>query len=232
MIILIVLLFVLSMISFVLQIGMIKNFLIQLGFYVILALGLYFSYPYAIEQSYTTFKTATENQEIVSNLLVIQIVECIIGLLFCIFLIRDFYKERTLTIFRFFKLFPGIILVPSMFYLQSFVFLNVPGLDFQILAIIIAVLVPSLVLGTVKLMNCLIPEYDLRLELKFIIHILQLILSVVISIKLFALPVNSSLGELSYLPFLVFALLVLVMAGIGMYWHNRQMKKILKSITK
>ena len=229
---LIIILFITAFTSFILQISLIKRFAVQLGFCGILSLGLYFSYPYAIEQSYSSFKATIENKEIVSNFLVIQIIECIMGLLFCIFLIRDFFKERTIAIFRYFKLFPGIIVIPAFFYLQSVVFLNVPGIDFQVLALIIAVLFPILVFGSIKLFNCLIPEYDLRLELKFIIHILQLILSVVVSIKLFALPVKSSLGDMTYMPFAALILLMLVMAGIGIYWHNRKMNKLLKSKTK
>lgn len=229
---LIILLFVLAITGFVLQITLIKKLTVQFAFCGILALGIYFAYPYAIEQSYSRFKINIDNQQVVSNFLVLQIVECVVGLLFCIYLIRDFYKERTIAIFRYFKLFPGIIVLPALFYAESFVFLNIPGIHFQTLAIFIALLVPALVFGTLKLIKWLIPEYDLRLELKFIIHILQLILSLVISIKIFALPVKSSLGEMSFLPFTALLTLVVSIGVLGIYWHNRKMNKLLKSKTK
>ena len=229
---LIILLFVLAITGFVLQITMIKKLAVQLALCMVLALAIYLAYPYAIEQSYSRFKANIDNQQIVSNFLVLQIIECIMGLLFCIFLIRDFYKERTIAIFRYFKLFPGIIVLPALFYAESFVFLNIPGINFQTLAIIIAILVPALIFGTMKLIKWLIPEYDLRLELKFIIHILQLILSVVISVKIFALPVKSSLGETSFLPFTALLILLVSVGGVGVYWHNRMMNKLIKSKTK
>ncbi|PXY02094.1 hypothetical protein DF185_05465 [Marinifilum breve] len=226
---LIILLFILAFASFALHITLIKRWLVQFVILAVLGLGFYFAYPYAIEQSYTSFRTTIDNQQIVSNFLVLQIIECIMGLLFCIFLIRDFYKERTIAIFRYFKLFPGIVILPALFYAENIVFITIHGLNFQFLAVLIAIIVPLFIFGLIKLISWLIPEYDLRLELKFILHILQLVLSVVISVKLFALPVNSSVGEMNYIPLTVLLVLLLVMGRIGVYLHHRKMNKLIKS---
>lgn len=226
---LIILLFILAFASFALHITLIKRWLLQIVILTVLGLGLYLAYPYAIEQSYTSFRTTIDNQQIVSNFLVLQIVECIMGILFCIFLIRDFYKERTIAIFRYFKLFSGIIILPALFYAESIVFITLPGFNFQLLAVIIALIIPLFIFGLIKLISCFIPEYDLRLELKFILHILQLVLSVVISVKLFALPVNSSIGEMNFIPLAVLLLLVLFMGCIGVYLHHRKINKLIKS---
>ena len=195
----------------------------------ILAVGFYLSYPLAIEQSYTSFQTTLANQKIVSNFLVLQIVECILGLLFCIFLIRDFYKERTIPVFRYFKLFPGFIVLPALFYAESLIFLSFSGISFQLLAIAIALVFPLMIWGLMQFTSWLIPEYDLRLELKFILHILQLILSVVISVKIYALPVQSALEPISYAPLGALLVLLLLSGSLGMLLYQRKMNKLLKS---
>jgi hypothetical protein len=153
----------------------------------------------------------------------------VLGLLFCIFLIRDFYKERTIEVFRYFKLFPGFIVFPALFYAESFIFLSISGISFQLLAIVIALVFPVLIWGLMQFTSWLIPEYDLRLELKFILHILQLILSVVISVKIYALPVQSALAPVSYVPLGVLIVMLLLIGGLGILSYQRKMNKLLKS---
>lgn len=226
--ILILLLFLLAFVSFAFQMTLIRRKWMHLLLYTAIGIGIYLAYPSAIEQSFTKFQEAVTNQDLISNFLVVQIVECIIGLLFCIYLIRDFFKEKVLRVFRYFKIFPGMVIVPAIFYFESFGFLSFYGIDFKILAIVFAIIIPLLFLGMQYLLIVIIPEYDLRLELKFILHILQLVLAVVLSIKIYAIPVQSSLGEMNLMPLLGLVILSLIMGAIGIWRQQHQLKKLKK----
>ncbi len=221
---LIIILFILAFILTVLQLSLIKLKYSSAVFFVLVSFMLYFTYPYAIEQSYAKFKELTHNQHIVSNFMVIQIIECLLGLLFSIFLIRMFYNERVRKFFKYFAYFPGFIIFPALFYTESAVFLNISGMNFQLLAIIIAVILPLAVIGINILVKMLIPEYDLRLELKFILHILQLTTAIIISINIFKLPTANLESDFYISQLLVFFGLVFLFGLVGFVRYNKRLR--------
>lgn len=230
---LIVILFALAWLSFLLQISLNKQKRVAFAFALLVAVGLYLSYPYAIEQSYAKFREILLNVKWLSNLMVFQIIESLAGILFSIFLIRMFYNEKVQKVFRFFIYFPGIIIIPTIFYTQSFLFLNLTGFDFKTLAISIAIIIPLMLIALRLLIRYLVPEYDLRLELKFIVHIIQLILAIFISVKLFSLPTTQQkIQEFSiYQPFALLILL-LIFGTIGIINYNRKLTKMTKKTNK
>ncbi len=230
---LIIILFLLAWLSFVLQLSITNNKTVVIIFLSLIAIGLFLSYPYAIEQSYSKFKGVVANKELVSNLMVLQIIESVLGLLFSIFLIRKFYNERVHKIFKWFIYFPGIVIVPTIFYTQSFFFLNFAGLSFQTFAVIIAVCMPLAIWGLRFLVKYLVPEYALRLELKFITHTFQLLVAVIISVLLFSLPTaNNYIQQFPIYQTLVFALLIVVFGALGIWQYNRQIKKMNRNFIK
>lgn len=223
---LIVILFALAWLSFLLQISLSKQKRVALAFALLIAIGLYLSYPYAIEQSYAKFREILLNAKWLSNIVVFQIIESLAGIFFSVFLIRMFYNEKVQKVFRFFIYFPGFVIIPTVFYTQSFLFLNITGFDFKILAIGIAIIIPLLLIALRFLIRYLVPEYDLRLELKFIVHIIQLILAVFVSVKLFSLPTTQQkTQEFSIYQPLALLMLLLIFGTIGMINYNRKLTK-------
>ncbi len=210
---------------FAIQLSLVKSKLLPVIFFALISVALYFMYPYAIEQSYAKFKAITQNKQLMSNLVVLQVIECLSGLLFSIFLIRIFYKEKVRQIFKYFIFFPGFVIFPTVFYAESAVFLNVSGLNFQFLAIITAIVIPAFILATKALVRFVVPEYDLRLEIKFILHILQLMISVIISVSLFTQPTTNLMSDFHILQLLAFFGLVFLLAAAGLLKYNRQLGK-------
>lgn len=191
------------------------------------SVGIYLAYPFAIEQGYSKFQEMLTKQEIVSNFLVVQIVECIAGVLLSIFLIRMFYNEPVISVFRYLNYFPGIIILPAFFYMESFIFLNIPGVSFKLLALLIALFVPAFIFGFIKLIRYFIPEYDLRLELKFVLHIIQLLVAIIVSVKLFRLPVKSAITDFPLMQLAVLFFLLIGTGIVGFVLYNRKIRKLL-----
>ena len=225
-------LFLLALLSFVIQLSLLKSNLPVAILLLMVSVGIFLAYPFAIEQSYSKFQEMLTKQEIVSNFLVIQIVECIAGILLSIFLIRMFYNEPVISVFRYLNYFPGIIVLPAFFYLESFIFLTIPGVSFKLLALLIALLVPAFIFGFIKLIRYLIPEYDLRLELKFVLHILQLLVTIIVSIKLFRLPVKSAVTDVPLMQLAVLLFLLIGVGIVGFVLYNRKIRKLLSEKNK
>ncbi len=149
--ILIGILFCLAVFSLIMQMSFLKEKSAIGLLLMAIGIGIFMAYPYAIEQSYSKFKMLLGNQNLMGDFLVLQVIESTLGLLFSIVLIRIFYKERVRRWFRYFKFFPGIIFIPALFYIESYLFLNVTGFDFRVFASLLAVAIPVVLFALLKL---------------------------------------------------------------------------------
>jgi hypothetical protein len=227
---LITVLLILAIIALPVQMTLInRRFVVYIGLLLISAF-VFFVYPRAIEQSYTTFQRQIGNLALIENFIVIQIIEALGGILLSIFLIRLHYNEPVKKTFRYLKYIPGIIVFPALFYLVSYLFIIIPGIGFQRLAILLACIIPALLLALKHLVQRLISELDLRLELKFLLHIFQILIAIIISIGLFRLPVQ---GEYNIIPLeqfggmLAFTFLVVM---IGVVFYDVKLRRLKKDI--
>ena len=226
---LITFLFVVSIVAFPLQLTIINRWFVVAAWFTLLSAFIFGMHGFAIEQSYAKFNEQAANGPLIGNLVVVQTIEAIGGLLLSIFLIRLHYNEPVKKIFRYFKYLPGIVIFPALFYLESYLYLNITGIGFKTLAIVMALIIPLVLYVLMLVYKKLISELDLRLELKFLLHIVQLLLAVIISINLFRLPVNQSPMEfpIIQLGIIVGIAVVLIITGIIVYNFkiNRQNKK-------
>lgn len=223
---LVIILFVLAMASCSLQFTLFPLRRIMWGCLAGIAIYVYLMYSRAIEQSYSAFLEILSDSPLMTDFAVVQVIEAIGGLLISIFLIRFHYNEPVKRYFRFLVYFPGIIVFPSIFYAESYLFLQVPGINFQVLAIVLAIAFPLFLLVGKWLITSLIPEFDLRLELKFGIHIIQLVCAVILSVVLFRLPVKTAALSVSVNQLIALLTTVLLFTAFGMLWYNFRMKRL------
>jgi len=180
----------------------------------------------AIEQSYDTFMRQLENTALVTDFVVVLVIEAILGVLLAILMIRKHYGEPVRKFFRNAAYFPGVIVFPALFYLMSIVYLNTPGFSFTGIAIVLALAFPLVLLGIRFLVKKLIPEFELRAELKFILHILQLLGGIILSIQYLKLPVSQQ-HKISALPasnLIVMILITLGVIGLGILKHRLMLR--------
>lgn len=225
---LITIIFILSVIAFSLQLTLInRNYVVYIWLFII-GIFVWFMHSLAIEQSYSRFREQAFDSTLVGNFMVLQIIEAIGGLLLSIYLIRLHYNEPVKKTFRYFKYLPGIILFPALFYIESYLFLKIPGIPFRVLATILAVLFPAALFTLKYIFKKLVSEFDLRLEIKFLVHLFQLIMAVIISIRLFRLPVQGKtadfpVAQLSIMP--VFVIISILIGRIIYYYKFKKLKK-------
>lgn len=223
-------LFSLALLMFILQLSLLKKIWV-VGIWVAFVGGfLFLMYPMAIDYGYEELNRAASNRELVSDLLVLQVLEALAGIFLNVYLTQLYYKGRVSPIYRFFKYIPGVIVFPALFYFQILAFLNIGGMRFNILAIVVALAFPAMVLLGRHLARKTVPEYHLRLELKFILHVLQIVVSVILSIRLFVLPVKHVETRFSIAPLLVGLALLGIFMWIGKHYYLYITSKKLKQI--
>ncbi len=188
----IIVLLVVSLLSFSLQLSLFSYKKAQWLWLVAVGIGIYWMYPQAIQQSYSKFQQYINNSSLMGNFSTIAVFESIMGIVMSIYMIRFIFEKHTrYKSLHYVNYLPGIISFPAIFYLESYAFLHIRSLSFQTLAIVLTVAIPALLVGIRYLLVVLIPEIDLRFELKFFVHFLQLILAIVLSVLLTKSAVNT-----------------------------------------
>ena len=226
--ILIIALFTIAFVSLPMQLALIKRKYVTYLWLIAVAIFTYFMHTKAIEQSYSLFREQLANPDLIGNLLVIQITEAFAGVLLSIFLLRLYHKERVKKAFRFFKYFPGVMPFISLFYLESYLFLNVRGMGFHSLALIIAVGFMIAVWGCMILFRWLLSDYDIMLEMKFFLHIIQMIAALIISVHLFGLQVPKQTEYLSFQQTGIILGAAVMVIAVGLIYYQLKIKKIIK----
>lgn len=224
------LLFVLSFFMLALQMSLIKRKIVYLIWLIVIAGFIYISHPKAIELSHTHISILLADKSAIENFMVIQIIEAICGIMLSIYLTRLYYGEPVKKIFRYLKYFPGIILFPAVFYSSGYVFINIVALNFKLMAFIISIAIPTLFWVFHLVIKKALPEFDLRIELKFVIHVVQLLLAVIISILAFSLPVMPAYLTFHINQLLTFIAAVLCVGAIGLKIYDIKMKGITKKL--
>lgn len=78
--------------------------------------------------------------------------------------------------------YPGLLLFPVLFYLQSTLLFALPGVSFSLLAFLLAVTSALAVYGLGRALRWLVPEEELRLEVFFLVQLFTFILGIIASV--------------------------------------------------
>ena len=129
------------------------------------------TYPYAISQSKTELAGYLNNPKIMQDMAVLVTIESIIYIGFCFLAMQQMYGRRIKRWVKPLYWYPGILVLPALFYILTNTIFSFPGTSFTTitytLAALVAVLFPLLSIG----MRWLLPEKELRLEVQFLISL-------------------------------------------------------------
>ncbi len=226
---LVIILFIVSAIALPLQLALIKRFYALLIWVMITGIFIFLMHTRAIRQSYSLFEQQLANADLMGNLMVLQIIEAIGGILLTIYLLRLHHGETMKRGYVFFKYFPGVVPFVALFYFESYLFLNIQMFEFQTLGWIFAGAFMMVIFGLAYLFRWLLEDYDIMLEMKFFLHIIQMIIALIISVQMFRLQVPA---RMEYMPLgqtlIIFgAAFMVIVLGVFYYYFksNRLIKK-------
>ena len=78
--------------------------------------------------------------------------------------------------------YPGLLLFPVLFYLQSTLLFALPGVSFSLLAFLLALASALAVYSLGRALRWLVPEEELRLEVFFLVQLFTFILGIIASV--------------------------------------------------
>ena len=143
---------------------------------VLIAFFVGMAWPLAIEQSKTQIAAWIADQKLMLDMAVLLSVDVALTMLFCVHHVdlktSEYVSRRKWMFFIFLKYFPGLLIFPVLFSLLVMTIFLLPGMSFQVvawvLAVVLLVLTPALTYG----LRWLLPERPIRLELLFLVEVL------------------------------------------------------------
>ena len=158
--------------------------LVQILMLYALLLGgfVYLSSPYAIEQTKTGLAAYIADRSLreYAAIFISLEVALFVGYSFSR-LERPSSRRRQLLALAL-AAYPGLLLFPVLFYLQSTLLFALPGVSFSLLAFLLAVASALAVYGLGHALRWLVPEEELRLEVFFLVQLFTFILGIIASV--------------------------------------------------
>lgn len=224
----IIIILIVSVLLFALQMSFFEKKWVQWLYLGAAAIGIYLAYPLAIEESYASIRQTMTNAHTIGDFSALVIAEALLGCLLSITQISILFGERIKKWWRYATYFSGVVVFIALFYLETLLFITVRGFDFQLFAAILALAIPAAVWLIKRFLYWLVPEDELRAEMKFFLHLIQILLAMVLSIIVLRLPVNTATQQQTLTQSAIILLFALVVAAIGFVFYGIKIKKIWK----
>ena len=168
------------------------------------ALFVAFAWPYAIEQSKSQLHDWLNNPQLMLDTAVVLFIEVAIQMAYCIMAPsqpsprgRGCRPNSSLTTNTphgfsspwgevgrgFLRWFPGVLIFPVLFHIETMCMFTFTGTDFKVIAYTLAALVLVAIPALVYAIRWLIPEKELRLEIFFLSNALIAILGIIATVN-------------------------------------------------
>ncbi|SHL11141.1 hypothetical protein [Xylanibacter ruminicola] len=154
---------------------------------VVCALFVALTWQWAIEQSKSQLNDWLNNPALMLDTAVILSIEVIIQMAYCIMAVHLMntgkVRRRTILVYRLLRWFPGLLIFPVLFHLETRCMFWLTGMAFTTIAYGLAIVVLLAIPALAWAIKWLIPEKELRLEVFFLSNALIAILGIIATVN-------------------------------------------------
>ena len=172
------------------------NFLLKQTFWKPVAVGaaagiaaifVILMWPYAIEQSKTQIADWLSDNQLMLDTSVVLTLEIVLQMAFCLLAVHvanySPVKKRMMLAYRLLYWFPGVLIIPVLFFGLTQAVFSFPGVSFKLIAWFFGAFVFVIIPLGRWLIKWLLPEADLRLVLFFLTNALVAILGIIATVN-------------------------------------------------
>lgn len=141
------------------------------------------TYPYAILQSKTQLADYLRNTAALKNMAVVVTLESAVCFAYCITQLQMWSGERKRWWARLLKWYPGLLVFPVLFYLQTELVFAFPGTDFRLLSGVFALIVVAVFPLLRSFFRVLLPGREMRLEIHFLVSLFVCIIGLLTTVN-------------------------------------------------
>ena len=144
-------------------------------------------WPYAIEQSKTQIADWLSDNQLMLDTSVVLTLEIVLQMAFCLLAVHvanySPVKKCMMLAYRLLYWFPGVLIIPVLFFGLTQAVFSFPGVSFKLIAWFFGAFVFVIIPLGRWLIKWLLPEEDLRLELFFLMNALVAILGIIATVN-------------------------------------------------
>lgn len=166
----------------VLRLSFERGWIIPTLFAVVAAVFVYLTYPYAIEQTKTGLAAYIADRSLREYAAIFISLDVALIVAYSFSRLSHPRGRRGRVIAFLLRLYPGVLIFPVLFYLQSTLIFVLPGMDFGVVSLLLAAGTVVLLLGLTFLLRFLLPEEEQRLEVLFLVELFVFILGIIASV--------------------------------------------------
>lgn len=189
------------------------------------ALFVAFAWPWAIEQSKSQIQDWLNNPQLMLDTAVVLFIEVVIQMAYCLMAVHLMntgkVRRRTLFIYKLLRWFPGLLIFPVLFHIETQCMFWLTGMEFSTVAYGLAAIVFVAILLFTWAIRWLIPEKELRLEIFFLSNALIAILGIIATVN--GRTAVAGISEVNWAALACMAGLTLLCAIVGFIFYR--MKK-------
>ena len=190
------------------------------------ALFVAFAWPWAIEQSKSQIQDWLNNPQLMLDTAVVLFIEVVIQMAYCLMAVHLMntgkVRRRTLFIYKLLRWFPGLLIFPVLFHIETQCMFWLTGMEFSTVAYgLVAIVFVAIPLFTWAI-RWLIPEKELRLEIFFLSNALIAILGIIATVN--GRTAVAGISEVNWAALACMAGLTLLCAIVGFIFYR--MKKM------
>lgn len=190
------------------------------------ALFVAFAWPWAIEQSKSQIQDWLNNPQLMLDTAVVLFIEVVIQMAYCLMAVHLMntgkVRRRTLFIYKLLRWFPGLLIFPVLFHIETQCMFWLTGMEFSTVAYGLAAIVFVVILLFTWAIRWLIPEKELRLEIFFLSNALIAILGIIATVN--GRTAVAGISEVNWAALACMAGLTLLFTIVGFIFHR--MKKM------
>lgn len=190
------------------------------------ALFVAFAWPWAIEQSKSQIQDWLNNPQLMLDTAVVLFIEVVIQMAYCLMAVHLMntgkVRRRTLFIYKLLRWFPGLLIFPVLFHIETQCMFWLTGMEFSTVAYGLATIVFVVILLFTWAIRWLIPEKELRLEIFFLSNALIAILGIIATVN--GRTAVAGISEVNWAALACMAGLTLLCAIVGFIFYR--MKKM------
>lgn len=190
------------------------------------ALFVAIAWPWAIEQSKSQIQDWLNNPQLMLDTAVVLFIEVVIQMAYCLMAVHLMntgkVRRRTLFIYKLLRWFPGLLIFPVLFHIETQCMFWLTGMEFSTVAYGLAAIVFVAIPLFTWAIKWLIPEKELRLEIFFLSNALIAILGIIATVN--GRTAVAGISEVNWAALACMAGLTLLFAIVGFILHR--MKKM------
>lgn len=164
-----------------------------------LALFSFIIYFFTVQENNQTLIKILDQPQIISTVAIIQIVESLLMIFLSFEQIKSHYisipspSERVrVRLFQWLSAVPSVILLASLYFLQVYALLYIENVSFGLIALSFSLGIATLLMAGVFLLRKIIPEWEIRTELKMLVSLVQILLSMFLPLIIFGTKTSLS----------------------------------------